>query len=103
MSSKTTSKMVRFALSHPLPPLTAAQRAELDALAQRPDADIDLRDIPEQLDWNSAERGRFYRPVKNSTTVRIDADVLHWLKSQGKGYQTRLNAILRAAMLKDVG
>jgi uncharacterized protein (DUF4415 family) len=102
MSSETTSKMVRFALSHPLPPLTTVQRAEIEALAQRDDADIDLSDIPEQLDWNSGDRGRFYRPVKSSTTVRIDADVLHWLKSQCKGYQTRLNAILRAAMLKDV-
>jgi len=32
--------------------------------------------------------------------VRIDADVLAWLKSQGKGYQTRMNAILREAMLR---
>jgi uncharacterized protein (DUF4415 family) len=42
----------------------------------------------------------FYRPMKSSTTVRIDADVLAWLKSQGKGYQTRINAILRDAMIK---
>ena len=36
------------------------------------------------------------------TTVRVDTDVLVWLKSQGKGYQTRLNVILREAMLKEV-
>ena len=50
-------------------------------------------------DWQGARRGLFYRPVKKQLTVRIDADVLEWLKSQGKGYQRRLNAILRTAML----
>ena len=45
-------------------------------------------------------RNPFYRPTKSTTTVRLDTDVLLWLKSQGKGYQTRLNAILREAMLK---
>jgi uncharacterized protein (DUF4415 family) len=41
----------------------------------------------------------FYRPVKKQITARVDADVLAWLKSQGKGYQSRMNAILRDAML----
>ena len=44
-------------------------------------------------------RGRFYKPVKTSTTVRIDSDVLAWLRSQGRGYQTRINVILRREML----
>ncbi|MGB7979845.1 MAG: BrnA antitoxin family protein [Candidatus Nanopelagicales bacterium] len=44
-----------------------------------------------------------YRPTKSSTTVRLDTDVLLWLKAQGRGYQTRLNAILREAMLKELG
>lgn len=44
-----------------------------------------------------------YRPVKRSTAVRLNADVLHWLKGKGKGYQTRLNAILREAMMREVG
>jgi len=47
-------------------------------------------------------RGKFYRPIKQQLTVRIDADVLDRLKSQGKGYQSRLNDILRAAMLEQV-
>jgi uncharacterized protein (DUF4415 family) len=76
------------------PPLTAAQQTELDALAARPDSEIDYSDIPPLADMV-----RLYRPVKEMTTVRIDADVLHWLRSQGKGYQTRINAILRKAML----
>ena len=37
--------------------------------------------------------------MKRQLTVRIDADVLEWLKSEGQGYQSRLNSILRAAML----
>jgi uncharacterized protein (DUF4415 family) len=45
------------------------------------------------------QRGKFYRPVKKQITARVDADVLAWLKSQGKGYQSRMNAILRDAML----
>lgn len=44
-------------------------------------------------------RNPFYRPTKTSTTVRIDSDVLMWLRSQGPGYQSRINAILRREML----
>jgi len=42
--------------------------------------------------------GKFYRPIKKSLTIRIDADVLAWVKRQGKGYQTRINSYLRRAM-----
>lgn len=38
-------------------------------------------------------------PVKRQMTARVDADVLQWLKSQGEGYPSRVNAILRRAML----
>jgi uncharacterized protein (DUF4415 family) len=87
-----------------LPPLTDAQKAELAALAALPDAEIDTSDIPVLPDtaWRNAIRGRFYKPTKTSTTVRIDSDVLAWLRSQGKGYQTRINAILRHAMLEEL-
>jgi uncharacterized protein (DUF4415 family) len=76
-------------------------RRELAALAAKPESEIDFSDIPatNAQDWQGATRGRFYRPVKQQLTVRIDADVLEWLKSQGKGYQSRLNDILRDAML----
>lgn len=88
-----------------LPPLSAKQKAELKALATAPDEQIDYSDIPPLSSefWKVAERGRFYKPVKKSTTVRVDADVLAWLKSQGKGYQTRINSILRNAMLRSLG
>jgi uncharacterized protein (DUF4415 family) len=69
--------------------------------AAKPETEIDLSDVPAttERDWRGAERGKFYRPVKRQLTVRIDADVIEWLKSQGRGYQSRLNQILRAAML----
>jgi uncharacterized protein (DUF4415 family) len=41
-----------------------------------------------------------YRPIKQQITARVDSDVLAWLKSQGKGYQSRINAILRREMLE---
>ncbi|MGB2633237.1 MAG: BrnA antitoxin family protein [Candidatus Acidiferrum sp.] len=76
-------------------------RRELAALSARSEKDIDFSDLPATTreDWASAVRGKFYRPVKKQLTVRIDADVVEWLKSRGSGYQSRLNAILRGAML----
>jgi len=76
-------------------------RKELAALAAMPESEIDFSDLPATTaqDWQGAVRGKFYRPVKQQLTVRIDADVVEWLKGQGKGYQSRLNEILRAAML----
>jgi uncharacterized protein (DUF4415 family) len=94
------SKLVSHT-SEALPPLTEAQRKHLTELAALPDESIDTSDIPELSDeaWSAAVRGRFYRPVKQQITARVDADVLDWLKSQGRGYQGRLNAILRREML----
>ena len=85
-------------------PLTAKQRREVAALASMPDDKIDYSDIPPLTDrfWKHAVRNPFYRPVKLQLTVRLDADVVAWLRDQGKGYQTRINALLRAAMVDDV-
>ena len=78
---------------------TAKKTAEeLAALAAMPDEEIDTSDIPEIIDWSKAVVGRFYRPVKEAVTIRLDADVLDWLKQGGRGYQTRINKILRAVM-----
>lgn len=94
---------VRFKRSE-LPPLTDKQQSELVSLSQKADGDIDFEDIAPLDDtfWSTASRGRFYRPIKTQASVRIDADVLEWLKAPGKGYQTRLNAILRAAMMREL-
>lgn len=80
--------------------LTKKQTKQLQALEHMKDEDIDLSDIPEKLDWSNAIVGKFYRPVKKSLTIRIDADVLAWVKRSGKGYQTRINTYLREAMDK---
>jgi len=67
------------------------------------DEDIDYSDIPQVLDWSKAEVGKFYRPPKKAVTMRLDADVLEWLKGYGKGYQTRANLLLRHAMASAIG
>ncbi len=77
---------------------TEKQSEELAALAALPDDEIDTSDIPEVVDWEKAVVGRFYRPIKQAVTIRLDADVLDWLKKGGKGYQTKVNKILRAVM-----
>lgn len=84
-----------------LPPLTDAQRKHLERLADMPDDQINFDDIPALTDAQLAEfkRSERHRPVKKQITVRLDADVLAWLKARGKGYQSRMNAILRQAML----
>jgi uncharacterized protein (DUF4415 family) len=94
------TKMVSYTLKT-LPPLTKTDRAKLKALAARPDSEIDTSDIPEMTaeQWKHARRGHFYRPRKLQITARVDADVLAWLKAAGKGYQSRINAILRREML----
>jgi uncharacterized protein (DUF4415 family) len=43
---------------------------------------------------------RLYKPIKKTVQIRLDADVLEWLKQAGPGYQTRANTILREAMLQ---
>jgi uncharacterized protein (DUF4415 family) len=84
--------------------LTSRQRRELAALAKLPDDTIDYSDIPPLTEkfWRNAVRNPFYKPVKQQLTVRLDTDVIAWLRRQGKGYQTRLNAVLRGAMMKDL-
>lgn len=98
---KTTVVKRRLDPQNP-PELSAEQQARLALLAKVPDSDIDHSDIPPLGDefWKNAVRNPFYKPTKQATTVRVDADVLLWLKGQGKGYQTRINAILREAMMR---
>ena len=85
-----------------LPPEIQQQLLALDELA---DEDIDLSDIPETTDWTGAVRGKFYRPVKQQITLRIDADVIAWFKGQtpsGRGYQTNINKALREHVQRSV-
>ena len=60
------------------------------------DRDIDPSDIAERSDWHRAVVGKFYRPVKQQITLRIDADIIAWFKARGGKYQSAVNAALRA-------
>ena len=83
--------------------LSKEQKRDIAAISKMRDEDIDLSDMPEIVDWSGAEMGKFYRPPKKSVTMRLDADVLEWLKGYGKGYQTRVNFLLRHAMTSAIG
>jgi uncharacterized protein (DUF4415 family) len=95
-------KLVRKTLTGT--PMTPARKRKLAQLAARPDEEIDFSDIPRLKEsfWKNAVRNPFYRPLKQQLTVRLDADVVAWLRRPGKGYQTRLNRLLRRAMLEDI-
>jgi uncharacterized protein (DUF4415 family) len=78
--------------------LAVARKREIAAIAAKTDATIDFSGMPEVLDWSGAEVGKFYRPTKRPVTIRLDDDVIDWLKSYGRGYQTKANMLLRHAM-----
>jgi uncharacterized protein (DUF4415 family) len=84
--------------------LTASRKRRLEGLSRLPDQQIDTSDIPEldETFWQNAVRNPFYRPLKQQLTLRLDADIIVWLRRQGSGYQTRANALLREAMLEDL-
>jgi uncharacterized protein (DUF4415 family) len=80
--------------------MTEEQRRRIDALADLPDESIDFSDSPATRaeDWTGAEVGKFYRPLKQQLTLRLDADVVEWFRHRspgGKGYQTEINRALR--------
>jgi uncharacterized protein (DUF4415 family) len=62
------------------------------------DRDIDYSDIPPLDKSFFTKATEAWPPPKQQLTIRLDADVLKWLKSHGRGYQTRINRILRVAM-----
>jgi|COG998Drversion2_1049125.scaffolds.fasta_scaffold1133381_1 uncharacterized protein (DUF4415 family) len=71
-------------------------RTDWKRLDEMGDEDIDCSDIP-ALDEGFFKNARIVTPPgKKQLTLRLDTDVLEWLKAQGKGYQSRINAILRA-------
>ena len=84
------------ALPNP-PQLTEAQLAQLDALDGHPD----IADIPEAPAENWSSARRFFKPRKESISLRLDADVLDWLRRRSERYQTEINKILREKMNLD--
>jgi uncharacterized protein (DUF4415 family) len=97
--SKKARSEVLAAIWNALP---AEQRARIEAVAAMPEDQIDTDDMPEVLDLSGAERGKFYRPIKRQLTLRVDADVVDWFQRQAPrgGYQTEMNRVLRAAMMR---
>lgn len=77
--------------------LTEDQRAQLNALEGR---EPDTQDIPEAPaeNWQHARRGAFWKARKEAISLRVDMDVLDWLRRKGPGYQTTINQILRERM-----
>lgn len=77
-------------------------QTDWDRLENLTDEEIDFSDVeeitPELFAQAVVRRG--LKPVskKEQITLRVDSDVLRWFKSQGKGYQTRINNLLRAYM-----
>jgi uncharacterized protein (DUF4415 family) len=73
-------------------------KSDLARVDRMKDAEIDYSDIP-ALDKSFYKKAtEAWPPAKQQLTIRLDADVLNWLKAHGRGYQTRINRILRAAM-----
>jgi uncharacterized protein (DUF4415 family) len=78
--------------------LTRNQASQIRVLQRMKDEEIDFTDIPLTRDWSKAVRGGFRKPASSSLTIRLDPDVVAWLKGPGKVYQKRINAMLRNVM-----
>ena len=104
------TKIVKRTLSDSPPngKITARRKRRLAKLAARPDRAIDFSDLPERC--HPAERSEGSQLIRTLTRPRIQialflrlgADVIAWLRKQGRGYQTRANSLLRSAMLRDL-
>jgi len=88
-------------VKHTLETLPPVSQEDLDRVDAIKDEDIDYSDIPEITDFSQFrpwEQRQMFKPVKVAVTCKLDADIVAWLKQGGKGYQTRLNSILRQVM-----
>lgn len=77
--------------------LSPEVRANLKALSKMPDDEIDFSDIPEVVDFSGWKRVPF-RPIKHQISFRVDVDILMFFQMEGKGYQTKMNKVLRDYM-----
>ncbi len=73
-------------------------KSDLKRIDRMRDSDIDYSDIPPLDKTFLAKATTPWPPIKKQLTIRLDADVLDWLKGHGRGYQTRINRILRVVM-----
>ena len=97
--SGSSENTVRYTLdvTNP-PPLTPEQEQRLAALASRPDSEIDYSDIPPVEDFSD-----FYRPNQEVAAIRLDKDVIAWLRTQGLAYHATINRMLRREMQASLG
>src|SRR5438552_13680941 len=80
-------------------PIRDRERAEIEKLSSMADSEIDYSDAPAMKSFpTDIHVGRFYRPVKQQISLRVDADVLAWFRLQAKKYQTYMNEVLRREM-----
>ena len=77
--------------------MAESSRTDWNRLKSMKDEDIDTGDMPE-LDEEFFRNVVWRLPGKQPVTIRIDTDVLEWFRAQGKGYQTRINQLLRRYM-----
>jgi len=83
------------------PVMSDERIAELENFKTKNFSDCPVQ-TPEQLQEFKPKYpdARLYKPIKQTVQIRLDADILEWLKQAGPGYQTRANSILRQAMLQ---
>jgi uncharacterized protein (DUF4415 family) len=84
------------------PRTSRKSKTDLKRLREMKDEDIDFSDLPEippeMFARGIIRRGLKPVPRKKQLTLRMDSDVIEWLKKQGRGYQTKINSLLRAYM-----
>lgn len=99
-ASSQREKLVRVKAERILnKPLTTRQRDQLGRLANKPDSEIDVSDLPPLTDEQLAEMVPYRLRSKTTLiSLRVPNDVLTWLKSKGPGHLTRINAILSNVM-----
>jgi len=88
-------------VSYTLETLPKVSKKELNRVNAIKDNEIDCSDIPEIKDLSSLRsrpNRKLDKPKKIAVTCNLDSDIVVWLKKGGKGYQTRVNSILRKAM-----
>ena len=78
-----------------------ARKAKFSVLVSQPDGAVDLTDIPalDENFWSNAIPNQLFKPINTHASAKTDADVMEWLESEIKGYQTRMNAIFLVVML----
>ena len=79
---------------------SARSRTDWQRVDQMRDEDIDLSDLPEipPEEFAKALVRKGLKPIgrKSQITLRIDTDVLEWFRAKGAGYQSQMNAVLKA-------